>query len=150
MPKVTDVNGSLKAKFAQGSSAGALWSGHKDNSTLRIWEWPDSGSSGASSHDIGVATWSNVATDLTSIAPDGATDWLSNLSTSIRNKVIGATRSGDDLWLAWTAGKGDAGVGGFSFPHPHVRAADRPRLVWRRRLLHLPDAPVHAEHPTRS
>lgn len=128
--KVTDVNGSLKAKFAQGSSGGALWSGHKDNNTLRIWEWPDSASSGPSSHDVGVATWSNTATDLTSIAPDGTTDWLSNLSTSIRNKVIGATRSGNDVWLAWTAGKGDAGAGGFSFPHPHVRVAQVDATNW--------------------
>jgi hypothetical protein len=70
-----------------------------------------------------VATWDNTPANLTSTAPDGITDWLSNLSTSIRNQVLGATRTGDDLWLAWTAGKGDGGAGGFSFPHPHVRVA---------------------------
>ncbi len=129
--KVTDVSGTLKAKFAQGSGDRALWSGHKDTSTLRIWEWPDSSGSGPTSHDVGAATWSNTTADITSLAPDGTTDWLSNLSTSIRDKVIGATGTGDDLWLAWTAGKGDAGTGGFSFPHPHVRVAQVDVKTWK-------------------
>jgi hypothetical protein len=121
--KITDILGTLKAKFAQGSTPGALWSGHQDNSTLRIWEWPDSSTSSPASHDVDVATWDNTVANITSTAPDGSTDWLTNLSGSIRNQVLGAARRGDDLWLAWTAGKGDGGAGGFSFPHPHVRVA---------------------------
>lgn len=129
--KVTDVTGTLKAKFAQNSGDRALWSGHKDTSALRIWDWQDSSSTGPSSHDVDVARWSGKPVDLTSTAPDGTTDWLSNLAGSIRDKVIGAARNGNDLWLAWTAGKGDAGAGGFSFPHPHVRVAQVDLGAWK-------------------
>ena len=129
--KITDVNGSLKAKFAQGSTAGALWSGHKDNSTLRIWEWrglrPPRGRAPTTS------AWRRGRTSPPTSPPSRPTappTGSRTSPTSIRNKVIGAARSGDDVWLAWTAGKGDGGAGGFSFPHPHVRVAQVDTTNW--------------------
>jgi hypothetical protein len=37
--------------------------------------------------------------------------------------VIGAARSGDSLWLAWSASKGKAGSSSFNFPNAHIRVA---------------------------
>lgn len=124
--KITDTTSlgrtSLKAHFAQNSSDAALWAGHVDNSTVRVYRWADSSNSTDAAHDVKVASWPKTLTKLTSKGPaPSGTDWLSNLNGSIRFQVLGAARDRNDLWLGWTAASGDGGNGGFSFPNPHVR-----------------------------
>jgi hypothetical protein len=122
--KVTDVNTAKqpiaqKAHFAQNSTDGAFWAGHVDNSAVRVYRWPDASNS-TDPHDVKVSSWPNNLTNLTSKGR-GQVDWLSNLNGTIRNQIVAGARSGDGLWLAWTAASGDGGNGGFSFPNPHVR-----------------------------
>jgi hypothetical protein len=107
------------AHLVQGSSDGALWLGHKDNSTLQLFSLPDAGTT-YSGTEIAVATWPNGK--ISSIGPNG-NDWLQKEDNFPRFAVTGATRDGSGIWAAWTASKGDDGHGGFKFPNAHVRVA---------------------------
>jgi hypothetical protein len=75
-----------------------FWAGHNGNSSLRIFSWPE-GSNTYSWRDVGISSWANNT--LSSATPDGR-DWLKFGFPG--NSIIGATRSGNDLWFAWTAG----------------------------------------------
>ena len=108
------------AHLVQSSTDGAFWAGHKDNSTLQLFSMPDS-SNVYSWRDIRVATWPNGT--LSSVGPNG-NDWLQKENSFPDFAVIGGTRSGNQLWLAWTASKGNDGHGGFTFPNTHVRVAE--------------------------
>jgi hypothetical protein len=110
------------AHLVQNSSDGAFWAGEPDNSSLQIYSWPDS-STTITPFKVGVAAWPNGT--LTSKGPNpNNNDWLSWLSGHVpQNEACGATRKGNELWLAWTAANGSGTPGGFSFPNAHVRVA---------------------------
>lgn len=104
------------------------WAAHIDNATMRIYSskgtdvnyyWRE--------RKLG-ANWPTVSTsktvgpedlsdDIVSSAPD-STDWISE-----DHRILGATRVGNQLWLAWTGAVGDGGGGGFRFPQPHIQIA---------------------------
>lgn len=90
-----------------------------DNSTLRIYEWPDnSGSFGT--HDVKTVTWPNPnPSDYSSVCSNG-TDWLKAGGDA---EISGFARRNDELWLAWTASRVTASSTGFNYPNPHVRVA---------------------------
>ncbi|SEF12576.1 hypothetical protein SAMN05444161_8791 [Rhizobiales bacterium GAS191] len=94
----------------------AILAGHVDNSTLRIFEWPDGGN--LATHDVKTVTWPNTG-DYASLCPDG-TDWLQNGGDT---EVSGLVRQSDNVWLAWCASRGSAGGAAFSYPNPHCRVA---------------------------
>lgn len=99
-----------------------FWAGHIDNSTIRIWNMKE-GSNNYSWRDVDVANWPRNT--LVSNGPNG-NNWLDYNFTSKGwqfpdDAVIGITRRGNELWLAWTASSGNGGFGGFEFPHPHVQ-----------------------------
>jgi hypothetical protein len=83
-----------------------FWAGHNNNSSMRVFSLAE-GSNTYFWRDIGISSWANNAP--TSITPDGR-DWLAKNfngpggNSFPRNGVIGATRSGSQLWFAWTAG----------------------------------------------
>ncbi|HXJ79049.1 MAG TPA: hypothetical protein VMS64_10250, partial [Candidatus Methylomirabilis sp.] len=91
-----------------------FWAGHNNTSSLRVFSWPES-STTYSWSDISIASYSN--TGLSSPTPDGF-DWMTKLSGFPRTAVLGATRSGNDLWLAWSAGMDH------NFPQPHIEMVD--------------------------
>ncbi|MDQ6766168.1 MAG: hypothetical protein M3Z22_08735 [Verrucomicrobiota bacterium] len=108
------------AHLVEDSSDGAFWVGEPDNSSFNIYSWPDS-STTVTPFKVGVAAWPNGA--LSSLGPNN-NDWLQYLSGHVpQNKVCGATRSGDQLFLAWTAASGSGTGSGFNFPNAHVRVA---------------------------
>ena len=83
-----------------------FWAGHNGNNKLRVFSLAE-GSNTYFWREIGISSWANNAP--TSTTPDG-TDWLAKNfngpggNSFPRNGVIGATRSGNQLWFGWSAG----------------------------------------------
>lgn len=106
--------------LSQNTGDEVFWAGHRDNGTIQVFSWNEASTS-YFWRDVALKqNWSKDATKLTSIAPDG-NDWLAKLAGFPKFAVIGTTRRGDEVWFAWSAGSGDGGHGGFSFPHPHIQ-----------------------------
>jgi hypothetical protein len=110
--------------LAQHGVDAAFLAGHADNSTVRVMYLPD-GSSTYSFHDVGVSTWPNGP--LSSVGADG-TDWLD--APWGTTSILGAARTGERLWLAWTASSGAATTGGPNFPNAHVRVVSIDITAW--------------------
>ncbi|CAN5254013.1 hypothetical protein BH20BAC1_BH20BAC1_02690 [soil metagenome] len=99
-----------------------FWAGNVDNSTIRIWSMKEN-SNTYFWRDVDVSNWPNST--LASNGPNG-NDWLDyNMAAAgwqfPDDAIIGITRRGNELWMAWTASSGNGGFGGFNFPHPHVQ-----------------------------
>ncbi len=90
------------------------WAGHNSTSNMRIFSWADS-SGNYSWQDIGIGSWSN--SNLSSTTPDGM-NWMTKLAGFPGTGVIGATRSGNNLWFAWSAGTDN------NFNDPHVEMVE--------------------------
>lgn len=102
---------------AQSIGAENYWAAHVSNSKLRIYS-----SKGDDAdyfwRDRDIRNWPMTSDgNIVSAAPDFA-DWV-----SADHRILGATRVNNQVWFAWSAGKGDGGGGGFSFPQPHVQLA---------------------------
>ncbi|MEX3969733.1 hypothetical protein [Paraburkholderia caribensis] len=116
--KNVDTDSLRYAHFCQGAGDRGIWAGHVDNSKLRIYEWPDSGS--LSTHDVSTVTWPNPnPTDYSSVCKN-AVDWLKEGGDA---EVSALVRRSDELWLAWAASRGAATPTSFKYPQPHVRVA---------------------------
>jgi hypothetical protein len=93
-----------------------FWAGHNGNNTLRVFSLAE-GSNTYFWRDVGISSWANNAP--TSTTPDGR-DWLAKNfngpggNSFPRNGIIGATRSGNQLWYAWSAGTDS------NFQQPHI------------------------------
>jgi len=103
--------------ITQNTGDEAYWAGHKNNSTMQVFNWPESSIS-YSWRDVGVANWPNGT--LTSTAKDG-NDWLTKAASFPTFGVIGAARRGNEVWFAWTASNGTGATGGFNFPNANVQ-----------------------------
>jgi len=83
-----------------------FWAGHNGNTKLTVYSLKE-GSNTYFWRDTGISSWANNAP--TSITPDKQ-DWLAKNfngpggNSFPRNGVIGAARSGNQLWFGWTAG----------------------------------------------
>jgi hypothetical protein len=83
-----------------------FWAGHNGNSTLTVYSLKE-GSNTYFWRDTGISSWANNAP--TSTTPDNL-DWLAKNfngpggNSFPRNGIIGAARSGNQLWFGWTAG----------------------------------------------
>jgi hypothetical protein len=99
----------------QNIGAENYWAAHVSNSKLRIYS-----SKGDDAdyfwRDRDLSNWP-ITGDIVSAAPDFG-DWI-----SVDHRILGATRVNNQVWFAWTAGTGDGGNGGFSFPQAHVQLA---------------------------
>lgn len=93
-----------------------FWAGHNGNTKMRVFSLAEN-SNTYFWRDIGISSWANNAP--TSTTPDGQ-DWLAKNfngpggNSFPRNGIIGATRSGNQLWFAWSAGTDK------NFQQPHV------------------------------
>ena len=100
-----------------------FWAGHNSNSNMRIFSLAE-GSNTYFWRDRDVSSWANNAP--TSTTPDSK-DWLAKNfngpggNSFPRNGVIGATRSGNQLWFGWTAGTN----GTFAQAHIEIAVFDR-------------------------
>jgi hypothetical protein len=102
----------------------AYWAGNRNNSTLQVFNW-NANSTSYSWRDVGVNSWPNGT--LSSIAANGS-DWLTKAASFPGFGVIGATRKGNEIWLAWTAssgvpkdGSGNPIGGAFNFPNANIQ-----------------------------
>ena len=83
-----------------------FWAGHNGNTKLRVYSLKQN-SNTYFWRDVGISSWASNAP--TSTSPDGV-DWLAKNfngpggNSFPRNGIIGAARSGNQLWLGWTAG----------------------------------------------
>jgi hypothetical protein len=83
-----------------------FWAGHNGNTKLTVYSLKE-GSNTYSWRDVGISSWASNAP--TSPTPDGQ-DWLAKNfngpggNSFPRNGIIGAARSGNQLWFGWTAG----------------------------------------------
>jgi len=114
-----EANNDHGSHLTQNSPDGAFWAGHKDNSTLWVYSWPDSSNS-YSWTAVTVSKWPNGT--LSSTSPGGV-DWLKYLDYFPRFGVLGATRSGNTLWFAWSASSGQADTSSPKYANAHVRVA---------------------------
>ncbi len=121
--KPSDSANAWGGHLSQDTGDEIFWAGHNSNASLRLYSWPE-GSGSYSWSDLAVGAWAN--TGITSITPNGQ-DWMNKLSGFPGNSVIGLTRSGGQVWLAWSAGTNA------NFPQPHVEmitvAPSGPTLV---------------------
>jgi hypothetical protein len=114
-----DTPGDYGSHLVQNSHDGAFWAGHRDNANLWVYSWPDS-SDNYSWSSVAVSKWPNGT--LSSTSPSSV-DWLTKLENFPRYSVIGATRSGNILWFAWSASSGQADSGSPNYVNAHVRVA---------------------------
>ena len=102
----TDAPMAWGSHLMQDTGDEIFWAGHNNSSNMRIFSLQES-SNTYFWRDRNVSSWANNAP--TSKTPDGQ-DWLAKNfngpggNSFPRNGVIGATRSGNQLWFAWTAG----------------------------------------------
>ncbi len=99
-----------------------FWAGHNGNSLLRVFSWAES-SNTYFWRDIGISSWANN-TPITSQTPSpNSADWVDFLFDPTSQNpgggfplfgVLGSTRSGNQLWFAWSAGVDN------NFPNAHV------------------------------
>jgi len=85
-----------------------FWAGHDGNSSLRVFSWAE-GSNTYFWRTVTISSWPNNT--LSSTTPDSQ-DWLNFGFPG--SGVIGATRSINDVWFAWTAGTNN------TFKQPHI------------------------------
>jgi len=107
-----------------------FWAGQNSNSSMRVFSWQE-GSNTYSWRDVGVGSWPNDGSNLTSTTPDNQ-DWLTKLRNFPGFAVLGSTRvvsNGanpargklNQVWFAWPAASGSGAPGSFVFPQPHVQ-----------------------------
>ena len=94
-----------------------FWAGHNSNSQMRVFSLAE-GSNTYFWRDVGISSWANTA--LSSTTPDGQ-NWLAGSGGFPGSAIIGATRSGNQLWFAWNAGTNNT----FSQAHIEMVALDR-------------------------
>jgi hypothetical protein len=72
-------------RLAQNSGTTGYFAAHVDTSTLRVYSW-DEAAADPTLRDVTVPTWNHT------------TGW-----ENVGSRVLGATKSGDELWFAWNA-----------------------------------------------
>jgi hypothetical protein len=112
-----DAGRAYASHVTQNTGDEAFWGGSKNNSTLQVFNWPESSTS-YSWRDVGVNNWPNGT--LSSTAADG-NDWLTKAASFPNAGVIGATRRGNEVWFAWMASSGKGSSGGFNFPNANIQ-----------------------------
>jgi hypothetical protein len=100
-----------------------FWAGHNGNNALTVYSLKE-GSNTYFWRDVGISSWANNAP--TSTTPDNL-DWLAKNfngpggNSFPRNGIIGAARSGSQLWFGWSAGTDD----NFKQAHIEIVTLDR-------------------------
>lgn len=116
----TDLNVAWGSHLMQDTGDEIFWAGHYNNKMLRVFSWAE-GSNIYYWRNIPIYSWANNS-PLSSETPDMVNwvDFLLDPTTQNPSggfpgfSVIGATRSNDQLWFAWSAGTNQ------NFPAPHV------------------------------
>jgi hypothetical protein len=115
----SDSSSAWGAHLMQDTGNEIFWAGQQNNSSqsLLVFSLAE-GSNTYFWRTVGVSSWSTSG--ISSITPDGQ-DFLNKLSGFPGTAVIGATRSANQLWFAWSAGTDK----NFQQPHVEMVALDR-------------------------
>jgi hypothetical protein len=99
--------------ISQNTGDTVFWAGHKDNSTIRIFDFPENSGS-YFWRDVSISSWPNGT--ISSTDPDG-TNWLSFAFPG--SAVLGITRrTANEVWFAWT------GSSNSNFKNPQVQVLE--------------------------
>ena len=98
-------------RVAQHCGTKAFWASHEDTSTLRVYSWKETDAQ-PTFKDVTVASW--VPSPYISKTPDNR-NWMKRAD----ERLLGATKVGNELWFAWISGKGGAN----NRPNPFVQIA---------------------------
>jgi hypothetical protein len=97
-----DSQSAWGAHLTQNTGDAVFWAGLDHNGGLTVWYLPEATDTYSWGTDVAYSNFST--TGISSTTPDGH-DWLAaGRSHSPAGGVIGATRSGNQLWFAWNAG----------------------------------------------
>jgi hypothetical protein len=99
-------------RVAQHCTTTAWWASHETTSRLRVYSWRERDAE-PRFRDVTVPTWSD-ARPLVSRGPDGR-NWLARADS----RLLGATKTGTELWFAWGSNRGGANAR----PQPFVQIA---------------------------
>ena len=98
------------------------WAGNNGNSTLRVFSWAED-SNTYFWRDIGIGSWANNTPLVSQTPSPDSQNWVDFLFDPTSENpgggfplfgVLGSTRSGNQLWFAWSAGTDN------NFPNPHI------------------------------
>ena len=99
--------------ISQNTGNAVFWAGHKDNSTIRLFNFPE-GSGQYFWRDVAINSWPNGT--IASNDPDGV-NWLSFGFPG--SAVLGITRrTANEIWFAWT------GSSNANFKNPQVQVLE--------------------------
>ncbi len=124
----SDGRDSWGAHLSQDTEDEVFWVGQEGNTKIRIFSLQE-GSGSYFWRDRDVFTWANNS-PITTNTPDGQ-NWVNFLFNPTTqnpqggfpaNAVLGATRVGDNLWFAWSAGTDN------HFTQPHVEMVEIDRF----------------------
>ena len=107
---ISDEN--FNFRIAQHCGDRVYWATHGNTSMLRVFSWEEDEVE-ASYFDIPVATWDG-GNGYVSETPDGY-NWLRRIDP----RILGATKSGNTLYFAWSVDRGGAN----DRPHPYIQLA---------------------------
>ena len=125
--KYSDGQTAYASHLTQNTLDEVFWAGLNDNTTIRVFNWPESSTSYTWT-DVPIGPWPN--TSMSSLTPDKQ-DWLSFLSSSFPGHAVlgaarvvvkrGDTKGKNEVLFAWSAGSG------LGLPQAHVEwvALDR-------------------------
>jgi hypothetical protein len=105
------------AHLTQDTGDEIFWAGHDGNDQLRVFSLAE-GSNTYFWRNVGISSW--ATSGISSITPDGQ-DWLTDVRNTNFTATLGATRAGNQLWFAWSAGTD----GNFRQPHVEMVTLDR-------------------------
>lgn len=98
-------------RVAQNCATRAFWASHNTTSSLRVFSWGENEPQ-PSFRDVTIPTWANGP--YRSITPDDH-NWLGRCD----RRLVGAAKTGNEIWFAWCSGPGGAN----NRPHPFVQIA---------------------------
>jgi hypothetical protein len=104
------TGGLFFGKVVQNTGSVAYWAANSSTSTMAASDWPESSASWFGPVNVNVYSWPN--SNYSTTTPGGGS-WL-NLYTGT---VLGSARVGNDLYFAWTAGRGSGPLAWLSNPH---------------------------------
>jgi AraC-like DNA-binding protein len=112
----TSADGRVMGSPAQNVTGNEFyWAYHVGNSKIRIYSWQENAT--ITSRERDVINWPTGGA--VAAAPGGVADWI----TQDDNRIVGATRRGNELWFAWTCASGSGAEGGFNYPYPQIQVA---------------------------
>lgn len=113
--------------FTQRGYADMYFAAHVSNSTLRVFDWPESAANwtGITTHDVAHTAYPvNLPNRCPRTGGTATSDWCQRRSFgggwAHSDRIFTAWQAGGVLTFLWDATQGNNGVGGFTFAYPYT------------------------------